>query len=181
MLFYKRALTIFWLLMLPGCGFQPLHGNPGASGHAIEFRYIQIGIIKDRIGQQLRNELLRRLHAEGRTRPYRYRLVTKLEESISSLAVKKSALATRSDLLMSAGFQLIQLSDNVEVFAASEQVTVSFNIFNSEFATLMAEKSARQRAVRNLSEGISNRLAVFFRSGKKFYKGRKREDRNTRD
>ncbi|MDD9875816.1 MAG: LPS assembly lipoprotein LptE [Magnetovibrio sp.] len=173
-----RPVWIFGgLLVLAGCGFQPLHGKFSAAGNAAEFPFIEIGTIEDRTGQQLKSELLRRLHAQGRAGIYRYRLHTELRDSTSSLAVQKGALATRADLRMSANFRLERISDRQALMSATERVTVSYNIFDSEFSTLMAEKNARQRAVRSLSDEIVNRLAVFFRSGGKLGGERDRETR----
>ena len=50
------------------------------------------------------------------------------------------------------------------MFSAKSSITVSYNILDSEFATLMAEKDARARAIREISEDIRIRLSVFLAS-----------------
>lgn len=150
------------VLALTGCGFEPLYGKRGQRDVITEFAYIDVAPIKDRVGQMLRNELVQRLHAAGRAPAARYRLVTDLSETTSSLAVRKSALATRANLKMTARYQLFGAGDEAAVVSQQESVTVSYNILDSEFATLMAEKDARERAVVVLSEEIQIRLGIFF-------------------
>jgi hypothetical protein len=42
-------------------------------------------------------------------------------------------------------------------------MTTSYNILNQTFSTLMAEKDARKRAVREISADISSKVYSFFR------------------
>jgi LPS-assembly lipoprotein len=44
----------------------------------------------------------------------------------------------------------------------SQKVVSSYDILSSNFATLMAEKDAKTRAVREMSQIIRTQLAVFF-------------------
>ncbi|MEK9723917.1 MAG: LPS assembly lipoprotein LptE [Rhodospirillaceae bacterium] len=148
--------------MLAGCGFEPLYGTRAQGNVVREFAYIHISPIKDRVGQQLRNELRWRLHATGRSQVAKYTLSTELKESTASLAVRKSAFSTRANLTMTAAYRLVDAASGERIYSASDTVTVSYNILDSEFATLMAERDARERAVRSLSEDIRIRLGVYF-------------------
>ena len=119
--------------------------------------------MKDRIGQQLHNELERLLRPDGTAPKYGYRLNAELNESTSSLAVKKSAFATRGNLTVTARYALLEFATGKSLLNESNAITVSYNIFSSEFETLMAEKDARQRAVRELAQEIRIRLGVYLR------------------
>ena len=147
-------------LSVTACGFQPLYGTGETTKRSVVFSDIQIAPIKDQIGHILRNELILRLHANDRARVPHYRLTVELNESTSSLAVRKSALATRANLIMSGAFRLFVVATGADVFTGTSRTTVSYNIFDSEFATLMAEKNARERALRSMSEDIRVRLGV---------------------
>ena len=87
---------------------------------------------------------------------------TRVTENLSSLGVRKTAFATRANLRMQATYYLTSAATGKNVFDGDSTITVSYNILDSEFATLMAEKDARERAVRELSEDIRIRLGVFF-------------------
>ena len=145
-----------------GCGFDPLYGSRGETKVINEFAHLRVAKIKDRIGQQFRNELLHQLHAAGQSAATKYKLVANLEETSSSLAVQKSAFATRANLTVTAKYKLLSGNNSTLLFASSEKATVSYNIYNSEFVTLVARREARERAVKTLSKDIVVRLAIYF-------------------
>lgn len=147
---------------LAACGFQPLYGSRVAGGAPVEFAQIKIEPIPDRTGQQLHNHLLTLLNTDGRPERPRYVMKTQLSESLSALGVRKTAFATRANLQMRAIYTVTSAGSGQNVFSGDSTITVSYNILDSEFATLMAEKDARERAVRELSEDIRIRLGVFF-------------------
>ena len=159
--------SISWLLIvmtcsaiLTGCGFQPLHSaNSGAS--AAILAEIHIAPIANRIGQKFRNLLLDKLTPKGQSLAPRYGLYVKLTEARQSLAVRKDTVATRANLIMRASFTLVRIEDEVVLMTNSAISANSYNILNEEFATLSAENDARVRAVRELSDTIRTRVAVY--------------------
>lgn len=159
---FKATPFLIGLILLQACGFRPLYGDGTPGSATPEFALINILPIPDRIGQQLRNHLLTALNPKKRSVRSQYIMKTKVNESISSLAVKKSAFATRANLILTANFSLADSAGGKIFFSSSRSITVSFNILDSEFATLMAKKNARQRAVRELSEDIRTQIGVYF-------------------
>ena len=127
-----------------------------------EFTYIGVASIKDRIGQKLRNNLLHQLQLSGRPKAKKYDLIVELEESIQSFAVRKSAIATRSNLTVTAKYVLVSAVNPQTLLKSSEHATVSYNIYNSKFATLVAHRNAHERAIRSLSKDIVISLAIYF-------------------
>lgn len=158
-----RTITLVCAVALLGaCGFRPLYGQRGADTVPAEFAQIRIEPIPDRIGQQLHNRLLTALNPKGRATNPRYVMKTHITERSTSLAVRKSAFATRANLNVSADFNLTEADTGESLFSATSTITVSYNILDSEFATLTAEKDARRRAVREIGEDIRLRLGAFF-------------------
>lgn len=158
---------------LGGCGFRPLYGRSGGADLSDTLSQVEIGPVRNtttdgrdvaRVGQQLHNVLLDGLSPRGPRGEQIYRLDITLDESISSLAVQKSADATRADLVLSSSYSLLDLNTDQPLLSGNSRVTSSFNILNSEFATLMAEKGARDRAVRQLSDDIRLKVAVFLKT-----------------
>ena len=159
---FRNALVLVCCAVLAACGFRPLYGDFETGSSGARFLQIEIDATKDRDGQILRNELIRQLHRGRKAEVPAYRLVTELTESKSSLAVKKSAFATRANLTMTGMFRLYDLKDREVAFGGSSRVTVSFNILDSEFASLLAEKNARERALREISHDIRLRIGSYF-------------------
>ncbi len=162
----RPTFVLFSLFGLAACGFQPLYGERTDFAIADKFAEIQVAPIADRVGQQLRNALIAQLYVRGRAERPSYRLNTVINETTSSLAVRKSTLATRANLKMTAQFNIQKIADGQQIMNASNTATVSYNILDSEFGTLMAEKNARERAVQQLANDIRSRLAAMFTSGK---------------
>ena len=159
--------SISWLLIvamcsaiLTGCGFRPLHSaKSGAS--AANLAEIRIAPIADRIGQQFHNLLLDKLTPKGLSSAPSYVLHVTLTEARQNLGVRKDTVATRANLTMRASFSLVRIGDDALLMNNSAISVNSYNILNEEFATLSAENDARVRAVRELSDTIKTRVAVY--------------------
>ena len=145
---------------LVGCGFQPLHSKK-AGASAAGLAEIRIAPIADRIGQQLHNLLLDKLTPLGPPAVARYVLRVTLSESLQNLAVRKDDVATRANLVMRARFSLALAQDNTTLLTSNAISANSYNILRQEFATLSAENDARARAVRELSDEIRTRIAIY--------------------
>ena len=158
---FKFIFLISALLVIQGCGFQPLYGG-SSQATSLEFARIKVEPTPERIGQILQNHLLTALNPKGRPLKPVYVLNTTLNESSTSLAVRKSAFATRANLAVSANFNLVRTLDGKSLYSGTAAITVSYNILDSEFATLSAQKDARSRALREISHSIRNQLGVYF-------------------
>ncbi len=117
--------------------------------------------IADRIGQQLHNLLLDKLTPLGPPAAERYVLRVTLSESLQSLAVRKDDVATRANLILRASFTLVRAQDDFTLLSNSAISANSYNFLREEFATLSAENDARARAVRELSDEIRTRIAIY--------------------
>ncbi len=166
MWFARISLSIAVLLITAACGFRPLYA-PSATGDVVKgLANIRIISIKDRIGQNLHNQLLDLLNPVGPPAKPDYVLRIKLTESKERFAVRKSAFATRANLLVNAKFRLNAVKKGVEdtgdpAFYGTSVGISSYNILDSSFATVMAEKNARKLAVRGIAQDIRTRIAVF--------------------
>jgi len=155
-----RILALVAALAVAGCGFQPIHGQrSAASSEALAT--IDIGLIADRTGQMLRNELLRQMQPRGGRTPARYALSVSMGESLQNLAIRKDETATRANLILIARFSVTSRSDDKKLFSGTARSVNSYNILTSDFATLSAREDARRRGVQQLASGIKERLSVW--------------------
>lgn len=152
------------LLALAACGFQPLYGDSDRSSTRSEenLAQISVGIIADRTGQMLRNELGSRLDPNNIAPPAQYDLSVKLNESIGRVAVRRDASATRANLTVTATYQLVSRATGEPVYSGTVRSVNSYDILGTEnqFGTETAREEARRRAARDLSEQIAIRLAL---------------------
>ncbi len=159
----RFAVAGLALALLAGCGFKPLYAprDDGAAAIA-ELAAVKLGRIKDRVGQELRNFLLDRFNPRGQPVNPKYGLDVELDVSRRDLSIRKDATATRANLVISASYRLVDLASQRQLFRATSRVTTSFNIIRSDFGTISAENTARRRGVREISDDIRTRVAVFF-------------------
>jgi len=162
----KRLFAGVLVLALAGCGFRPLYAPPqedvsGRGVYAFDiFETVIIENIENREGQYFRNKLVQLLHPHGRRNEPRYRLNVTLNESSASLAVQRSAIATRANLTVTGSFSLQTLRGEDTPYSGAVRSSSGYNIFQSEFQTLMAERGARERALDDLAHQLRIRLAA---------------------
>lgn len=167
---FRHTILVIGVLSLAACGFQPLYGLNGSSNVIAEFSSIQVAPSKDRIGQLLTNELRHLLNPHKQPSGHKFRLTTNITESTSSLAVKKTALATRANLNATVSHQLILTATGRSVTSGQNSIAVSYNIYSAEYATVAAEKDARNRALKELAQDIRLQLGAFFKNNPQILK-----------
>ncbi len=159
---FRTFAPLFVVLLLGACGFRSLYGTDATGDAPSELATIKINPIADRLGQQLRNNLLDLLNPRGRPAKPRYFLTVRLDQSTQRLAIEKDAFATRANLSLLANYSLQDPDSREIVLSGKSLVVSSYNILDSEFATLMSEKDAKARAAREIAHDIRMRLAAFF-------------------
>lgn len=167
MLFYRNLGIFISLLVIAGCGFEPIFKAVGMRNTNNELRYIEIKPIENRIGQQLRNHLVQDIMPLGRQRDAKYALNVTLTESKANLAIKKSEIATRANLIFYANYTLTLKSNGEKLTSGGSRMVTSYNILTETFGTQIAEKDARKRAVREISADIASKIIVYFNMVKK--------------
>jgi len=165
------ALALVLSTLLGACGFSPLYGKRGDVDFSVEqhLALIDIQPIKDRIGQQLRNNLLVRLNLKGQPANPLYTLSVTLNESNTNLGVKKSAVVTRGNLRISADYTLSRAAsvnsgiDAITLTTATVTTISSYDIPQAQYTALAALKDARARAVKEIADDMRTRLGIYFR------------------
>lgn len=166
----SRALLAACLAAaLAACGFQPLYkkdtSEPGVTGDLARIRVLNVNADLpeyDRLGQQMHNMLMQRLNPDGSPAEPFYRLDTQLSVMKERTGIQITEEATRARLTVSVSFRLLDAANGRSLYTGSEQSTNSYNVADSQFATLSAENDAARRAVREVSDSIRLRLGLFF-------------------
>jgi LPS-assembly lipoprotein len=157
----RFLLSVVLLTATAACGFRPLY-EPSADGASERLAAIEVTVIPDRPGQQLRNELIDLLNPDRAVVPGRYRLDVRLQEELDDRALERSGFATRANLTMEADFALFELAHDEPLMRASSRAVSSYNLVDSKFTTLTSGHAARTRALSNIAHDIRRRLAVYF-------------------
>jgi len=154
------------LLLLPplaACGFSPLYAEreeteePGLAA-------IKILPIKDRIGQMLEMALRQSFNPSDRAVETQYTLAVSLSVTRYDLGIQRDATATRGRVDVYATIQLKEGKSDKFIYSSRAQSTSSFNILDDAYSAQVAEDDARVRCVRDLTDEIRARMALFLRS-----------------
>ena len=148
-------------LLMSGCGFRPLYGRKSLGAVDSELARIKVGVIADRVGQQLHNYLLDRINRKGRPEKPLYLLSVDTEIEKVRLAFEPDETATRVKLVFTANFLLRETATEKVLLKNFARSVISFNIVTSAIATRSAELDAIDRAARDVSEEIRALLALY--------------------
>lgn len=156
-----KRLAALLLLMLPGCGLQPLYAGGSDGSVARALTGVEVTPIEGKSGWLMANALRDRL-AAGTTTPT-YRLDVRLDDQINGLGVRRDNSISRERRTLRARYQLVRLSDNIVLLDATAGSDAGIDVVGSEYATIAAENSALERLSTIVADQIVARVALFAR------------------
>lgn len=149
------------LLPLGGCGFHPLYGERAAMGYDPALAAITVMPIADRIGQIIETALREDFNPREVATKSRYTLQVLVSVTRSDLAIQRNATSLRSELNVSAHFQLSDATNSHIVFTGSSSAVTSFNLPFDAYAATVSEQNAREVAAQDLSRDIATQITIF--------------------
>jgi LPS-assembly lipoprotein len=155
-------VTAVLLVALAGCGFRPMYGRAARAPVMPHLQQIAVEPIPERVGHRVWNNLLDRLNPTGTPAQPRYRLQVELRVSQEGLAVRGDTRVTRNNYRLIANFRLRDASGGELLYKGRTFSIAAYNLVDSEFANISAEKDAERRTAREISDEIRDRLAMFF-------------------
>jgi LPS-assembly lipoprotein len=160
----RLTALLGFVLLLSGCGFEPMYRQPDAgSSVARQLSAVQVTSRLDRPHQLVRNELLGRMHRGEPVAP-RYRLEFTVVESRGAVLVTRSEDVSRFNLSLVVAYSLLDTA-NKTVASGSVSTLASFNALRAEYFNVAAENEARERAARDAAAQLVTRLALVFERG----------------
>lgn len=162
----RAVLAMLAGLTLSACGFRPLYGTSSIpEGAESAFASIRVEPVastndSDRIGYLVGDALDRTLHTPGHHETTVYALRVALTDERRGLAVQDDASITRYNYRLTAEWTLTAIGADKPAAAGRAETTASYNVVDSQYATLVARKDAEDRAAREIAEQIKLRLAV---------------------
>tara|TARA_B100000029_G_scaffold309003_1_gene301594 strand:+ start:262 stop:792 length:531 start_codon:yes stop_codon:yes gene_type:complete len=150
------------VLMNASCGFTPVYKQASQNHTQNYLNLIEVAPIAGKRGVQLRNRLEQKIYQTGYKQAPLYRLSVDLSSSTEAVLIQLDNTATRHNLKMDASFILSEISTGTQLYTAKAVSVGSYNVVDSEFAAIVAEDNAAERAAREISEEILVLLVVFF-------------------
>jgi len=161
----KKVRLFFYFIVFfifTSCGYEPIYSKNANTNK--ELLSISVQNIKNRPGQILRNTLLNQLNPERERVITKYRLIVEISESKTSLAYRRDMSATRTDLKITANYLLKDIKNGEIVLKQEAKSISSFDVVESVYATLIAEKDVREKNLKVISNDIYTNLVIFFKN-----------------
>jgi LPS-assembly lipoprotein len=148
--------------LMGGCGFHPLYGDNGATaGTKDKLAAIYVDPIPNRLGYELRNQLIDLFDSSGRASHDSYRLRINVAEKSEGVALQNDAAITRYNDTLTIHYELSDRNGKI-VTSGEEDGLSAYNVVESPYATLIAQRDADTRAAYDIAYRIRTDLAVFF-------------------
>jgi len=154
-------------LALGGCGFEPLYGHHGGANATGEFdadlASVKVGLIPNRMGQQLAISLRDSFNPTGVSVPTRYMLEVGLTTYRNDLGIRADSTAVRSEVIVVASYRLTDVNAKKQVISGSTRAVSAFDILDNAYATTVAQQDAGERALEVIADDLRERVAVYIR------------------
>jgi LPS-assembly lipoprotein len=144
-------------LLLSGCGFTPLYATD-EEGRAPGLRQVNLAALEtsDSAKPTLTRAFERRMATSAEAE---YDLVVTVREQAQPLAVQIDDSVTRYNYRLQADYTLTSRADGKQIKGMAQSVA-SFNVVSSQYSTLYAEQSAREKAARVLAEEVERDILI---------------------
>jgi len=152
---------------LSGCGFHPLYGTAGVNaGIGQTLANVYVEPIPERVGYELRNQLLDLFNAAGGSGDASYRLKLTVNEMEEAVVLQTNTAITRYNYTLSAHYELIPHDGTSAVKSGDVTALSAYNVAAAPFlyATVTAERDAKNRAANDIAERIRTQIAVYLRT-----------------
>ena len=154
-------------LWLSGCGLHPLYGNTALDPHVgLTLANVYVEPISDRVGYELRNDLLDLFNGTGQNDGATYRLKLSLSEMEEAVVLQSNTAITRYNYTLSAHYELVPRESTAAVKSGDVTARSAYNVAAAPFlyATVTAERDAKNRAANDMAERIRTQIAVYLRN-----------------
>jgi LPS-assembly lipoprotein len=155
----RRLLTLT-LLLLAGCGLQPLYTGGGAGPVAQSLRSVAVGPIDGRAGWLVRTALEDRLGVPV-AGAARYRLEVLLDDDITGFGIRSDDAVTRERRTLRARYRLVDAAKGTVLLDATAGSDAGIDVVSSEYATVAAEQTALERLSKEIADQIVTRVALY--------------------
>lgn len=152
--------------LVAGCGFHPLLGTVGQGpGVGDMLSAVYVDPIPNRVGYQLRNDLLDLFNATGQADGAAYHLKLSLTEAEQAVALQTNTNITRYNYTLRAHYELVPAGTTAPAKTGDLTSLTAYNVAAAPFlyATVAAEQDAKNRAANDLAERLRVTIAVYLR------------------
>jgi LPS-assembly lipoprotein len=163
----RRALLALPLLpLLSGCGFHPMYSEEEAEIVDPVLAAVSVLPIPNRDGQKLSFLLREKLNPDGVSAKKIYELQVTMSLTRLDLGIQRDATSIRGRIDLRAAIALRDINTHRVLYSSNAYSSSDFSILEDAYAAQVGEDDARERTLRDMSNEIRLRLAIFLRKQK---------------
>ncbi len=159
MTFFRAFLIVALAGLCAACGFRPLYGNGGANNRVLTAIFVEP--VADNAGYELRNTLIDLLNSDGTETGKAYRLTLTYKRTSQGIALQNDAAVTRYNDTLKVDYVLRDLN-GAELTHGTESNLSAYNVVQSPYATLVAQRDSDKRSAQEIAERIRIALGLYF-------------------
>lgn len=165
------ALILLAALSLQGCGFHPLYAVPedGHGGMQAHLQSVYVAPVADRLGYQLRGQVIDMIDGAPEKRGARYDLEMTLSTTADAIGVQSQKVGSMSQTIitryndhLTVKYRLIDRASGKLLTEGVETGLSAYNVVSSPYATLVAKQNADKQAAGDIADRIRIALAAYF-------------------
>jgi LPS-assembly lipoprotein len=159
---FTAAVVLAFAVLLQGCGYQPLYATR-ADGNSVsqDLASVSVQHQSTRVGQLVRNEILKSTRPAGTSAPDRYVLKFEAKSNARALVDTSDTVHRRLAYNLTAKFHLVDSSTQQTVFSGQAFSRVPYDRLNASFSNVQARVNAEEQAAQQVGQEMKTRLAAF--------------------
>jgi LPS-assembly lipoprotein len=156
-----RSLALAMMLLLGGCGLQPMYAGGSSGRVASGLTTVQVAPIPERAGWFVRNALVDRLGGESSNPSLR--LEVELDDDLIAFGIRGDSTTTRERRILRARYRLVEIGTGQVVLDATAGSDMGIDVVSSEYATVAAEQTAQERLAAVVADQMVSRISLYVR------------------
>ncbi len=162
--FGVRVALVTLLLVVAGCGFEPIYKKDGVSeSGGVNLAKIKVEKINSgREGQILQTHLEDMFNPTGAPVTPKYRLDVDVRHHKFAKAVEQSKEVQRYDIEVNAKFSLKDAVTGEVILTDNSRIIGGFDAVPSDFSTYTAEEDGLRRSMKEVAQDIRRKLVEYF-------------------
>lgn len=157
-----KSFALIGLLALSACGFQPLYATrDDGSSVSQQLAEVNVSPQTDRVGQLVRNEIVRSTRPAGTQAEDRFYLRFEARSNSQTLIDTADTVHRRLAYNLSTNFRLIDASTNKVIFSGRAFSRVPYDRLDASFSNVQARVNAEEQAAKQVGQEMRTRLAAF--------------------
>lgn len=155
------AAAVLLGILLAGCTVRPVYMQtaPGLAP-VTDLSAIAVGDAGDRVGQEVRNNLIFLFTGGRPPPPTRYTLSISVSSEEERLGFQKDETAPAYQVTVRVKFELKEIAGDRVILRSSSAGVATYNRSNQNFANVRAKIDAENRAAQAVAEQVQLRLAI---------------------